>query len=220
MSEGDTDFLLTLMNGLLVAHGDTAPFQNHTDMHSKIDATTLGEAPWESFSLNYNGPLPEGISADEIPSWMTEDYEVWYRDPVTLVENLLANPDFKDGFDYVPYQEHTPDGSHRFHDFMSGNWAWRQAVCTNNPSSKLSFNLFITTQDTIIKDYPNATGSCLVTIILGSDKTTVSVATGHTSYWPIYLSIGNIHNSVRKGHRNGVVLLGFLAIPHSTYCHS
>ena len=103
-------------------------------MHSKIDATTLGEAPWEHFSLNYNGPLPDGIHEDDIPSWMTEDHEVWYWDPVTLVENLLANPDFKDGFDYVPYQEHTPEGSHHFHDFMSGNWVWRQAVRINSPS--------------------------------------------------------------------------------------
>ena len=134
MSEGDTDFLLNLMNGLLVAHGDTAPFWNHADMHSKIDTTTLGDTPWEHFSLNYNGPLPDGIHKDDIPSWITEDHEVWYQDLVTLVENLLTNPDFKDGFNYVPYQEHTPKGSHRFHDFMLGNWAWRQAVRINSPS--------------------------------------------------------------------------------------
>lgn len=54
-----------------------------------------------------------------------------------------------------------------------------------------------------------------VPIILGSDKTTVSVATGQNEYWPVYLSIGNISNSVRRAHRNGVVLLGFLAIPKS-----
>ena len=34
-----------------------------------------------------------------------------------------------------------------------------------------------------------------VPVILGSDKTTVSVATGHTEYWPLYALIGNIHNS-------------------------
>lgn len=55
-----------------------------------------------------------------------------------------------------------------------------------------------------------------VPIILGSDKTTVSVATGQNDYWPIYMSIGNIRNNVRRAHRNGVVLLGFLAIPKST----
>lgn len=58
-------------------------------------------------------------------------------------------------------------------------------------------------------------GSLFVSVILGSDKTTVSVATGHTCYWPLYLSIKNIHNNVHRGHQNGVVLLRFLAIPKS-----
>jgi Plavaka transposase len=58
-----------------------------------------------------------------------------------------------------------------------------------------------------------------VPIILGSDKTTVSVATGQNEYWPIYLSIGNIHNNVRRAHRNGVALLGFLSTPKSKSFH-
>jgi hypothetical protein len=52
-------------------------------------------------------------------------------------------------------------------------------------------------------------------IILGSDKTTVSVAMGHNEYWPVYISISNIHNNLKRAHCNGVVLLGFLAIPKS-----
>ena len=50
-------------------------------------------------------------------------------------------------------------------------------------------------------------------IILGSDKTTVSVATGHVEYHPLYLSIGNPHNAVRRAHRNAVTPIAFLAIP-------
>ncbi|KAI0291177.1 hypothetical protein B0F90DRAFT_1824164 [Multifurca ochricompacta] len=49
----------------------------------------------------------------------------------------------------------------------------------------------------------------------GSNKTTVSVATGHVEYHPLYLSIGNIHNTVRRAHRNAVVPIAFLAIPKS-----
>ena len=62
---------------------------------------------------------------------------------------------------------------------------------------------------------PATHGSMFVPIILGSDKTTVSVATGHTEYCPVYLSIGNIHNNARRAHKNGLDLLGFLAIPKS-----
>jgi Plavaka transposase len=75
--------------------------------------------------------------------------------------------------------------------------------------------LIVGTQDKIIIDHPENKGAFVVPIILGSDKTTVSVATGHTEYWPVYISIGNIHNNVRRAHRNGVMLLGFLAIPKS-----
>jgi hypothetical protein len=53
----------------------------------------------------------------------------------------------------------------------------------------------------------------MVPIILGSDKTTVSVATGNSEYYPLYMSIGNAHNGLRRAHRNAVVLIAFLAIP-------
>jgi len=55
----------------------------------------------------------------------------------------------------------------------------------------------------------------LVPIILGSDKTTVSVVTGQTNYYPLYLSIGNVRNTVRRAHCNVVALIGFLAMPKS-----
>lgn len=71
------------------------------------------------------------------------------------------------------------------------------------------------TQTTIVNENPAREGAFLVPIILGSDKTTVSVATGDNAYWPVYLSIGNIRNHVRRAHRNGVVLLGFLPEPKS-----
>jgi hypothetical protein len=56
-------------------------------------------------------------------------------------------------------------------------------------------------------------GSMLVPIILGADKTTVSVATGNTEYHPVYLSPGNVHNSMRRAHRDAMVPVAFLAIP-------
>ena len=66
------------------------------------------------------------------------------------------------------------------------------------------------------EDPVNNNGAMCVPIILGSDKTTVSVGTGDIEYHPLYLSIGTIHNSVRRAHRNGVVPIGFLAIPKGT----
>lgn len=57
----------------------------------------------------------------------------------------------------------------------------------------------------------------VVTLLLGSDKTTVSVATGQNDYYPLYLSIGNITNCVRRAHEDGVVVIGFLAIPKCVF---
>jgi len=52
-----------------------------------------------------------------------------------------------------------------------------------------------------------------VPIILGSDKTTVSVATGQNEYYPLYLSVGNIQNHMRRAHKNALVVIGFFPIP-------
>lgn len=60
----------------------------------------------------------------------------------------------------------------------------------------------------------------LVPIILGSDKTTVSVGTGNNEYYPLYLSIGTVHNNIRRAHRGAVALIAFLAIPKSEYSTS
>lgn len=59
-----------------------------------------------------------------------------------------------------------------------------------------------------------------VPVILGNDKTTVSVATGQNDFYPVYLSIGNIHNSTRRSRRNGVAVVAFLAIPKGPFCFS
>ena len=73
---------------------------------------------------------------------------------------------------------------------------------------------FADVQDIIAQD-PDCLGSMFVLIILGSDKTMVSVATGQNDYYPLYLSIGNIRNNVCRAHRNSVVLIRFLAMPKS-----
>ncbi|KAI6039615.1 hypothetical protein EDC04DRAFT_2867920 [Pisolithus marmoratus] len=79
-------------------------------------------------------------------------------------------------------------------DFMSGDWAWEEA-------------------DKIISINSLTTRATLVPIILGSDKTTVSIATGQMDYYPLYLSIRNVCNTTHHVHCNAVVLIGFLAMP-------
>ena len=56
-----------------------------------------------------------------------------------------------------------------------------------------------------------------IPIVLGSDKTTTSVATGQHEYHPIYLSVGNVRNHVRRAHKDALILIGFLPIPKGKY---
>jgi hypothetical protein len=73
-------------------------------------------------------------------------------------------------------------------------------------------------QDLISKeaDADSKEGSMFVPIILGSDKTTVSIATGDNEFYPLYMSIGNIKNNVRRAHKDALVLIGFLAMAKGT----
>jgi hypothetical protein len=138
MSGGDIDTLCSLWAASLAEHGDRPPFMSHSDLYDTIDSTPIGDVQWESFSLRYNGDIP----ADETPPWMESEYDVWFRDPRTIVQNLLANPDFDGEFDYSPVQEYDMEDNHRFQDFMSGDWAWKQAVC-HIPLRVLTISFFL-----------------------------------------------------------------------------
>ncbi|KAJ6587718.1 hypothetical protein B0H10DRAFT_2333593 [Mycena sp. CBHHK59/15] len=172
MSAGAIDELMQNWAARPESVGDP-PFADHEDLYHTIDATEIGHVPWESFE--------------------TKAYTVHFRDPRKVVQNQLANPDFKSEMDFTPKQVFKADGSREYQDFMSGNWAWRQAD--------------------VIGEDPATHGSTFVPIILGSNKTTVSVATGQNDYYPLYMSNGLVYNNVRCVHRNAVTLIGFLAIP-------
>ena len=83
----------------LAVHDKAPPFRNHKDLYSTIDSIPLGDVTWESFFLRYNGTRPD----DEAPRWMDANYDIWFRDPRTLIHNILSNPGFNGGFDFMPY---------------------------------------------------------------------------------------------------------------------
>jgi hypothetical protein len=55
----------------------------------------------------------------------------------------------------------------------------------------------------------------LVPIVAGSDKMTVSVATGHQEYHLVYMSSGNFSNITHRAHGDAVLPVTFLPIPKS-----
>ena len=85
-------------------------------------------------------------------------------------------------------------------------------MCTYFILTLLSLPTDATMQDIISAD-PNTHGAMFVPVILGSDKTIASVGTGQHEYHPVYLSVGNVHNHLRRAHKDALVLVGFLPIP-------
>ena len=67
-------------------------------------------------------------------------------------------------------------------------------------------------QDKIAK-LDGTKGAMLVPVVSGSDKTTVSIPTGHQKFHPVYASPRNLSNLAKHGHGCGVLPVTFLPIP-------
>ncbi|KAI9441968.1 hypothetical protein BJY52DRAFT_1206842 [Lactarius psammicola] len=165
------------------------PWKSAAEMYGTINSIPVGGVGWTTCQLSYSGPLPTGTP----PWWMQETYELNVRDILSVFEEQLASKEFDGEFEYTPYEEYDEKGSRVYSNLMSGNWAFHEA-------------------DTISQD-KNTHGAMFVPIVTGSDKTTVSIATGNQEYHPVYASLGNLTNTARCRHGNGVVPIAFLPIP-------
>ena len=102
------------------------PFANAQDLYATIDATEVGDIPWQSFTVSYKTEEDE----DEIDApWKLKEYDVWFRDPHAVLKTQLARRDFAEEMDFAPKQVRDREtGARRYQNFMSGQWAWDQAV--------------------------------------------------------------------------------------------
>ncbi|KAI0000684.1 hypothetical protein BJV74DRAFT_876933 [Russula compacta] len=139
--------------------------------------------------IRYQGPLPPGMP----PKWMMETYQLCTWDSCQVLHNQLATLDFCDKINYVLYCQFNGSGECVWSNLMSADWSWSQV-------------------DKIIEDATNE-GAMFVPVVAGSDKMTVSVATGHQEYHPVYMSPGNLTNTARCAHGNSVLPVAFLPIP-------
>ena len=125
MSAGNIDELMDIWATSKEVQEDLlGPFTSHEHLYATIDSIPHGDAPWKSFTVSFVGDIQTNA-----PNWQTTDYEVWYRDPMTVIKNMLDNPDFDKDFDYAPFVELDSAGERRWNEFMSGNFSWRHAVC-------------------------------------------------------------------------------------------
>jgi hypothetical protein len=127
MSSKNTDILMQLWSRVTARHGALALFANYKDMLNTIDSVPLAGVPWQTFEIKYNGLRP-GTKASEVPRWKTDPQTIFFRDPRLVVHEMLANPDYNNSFDYAPTRVFNKAGDRQYKDFMSGDWAWEQAV--------------------------------------------------------------------------------------------
>ncbi|KAF9220329.1 hypothetical protein BS17DRAFT_769406 [Gyrodon lividus] len=132
---------------------------------------------------NFSVTYTSKIPTTNPPPWMQEKYKVWFWDPRAVSHRIIANPSFVSEMDFRPFHNYSTEGDVR------------------------QF------QDFMSSDWAWDQVSTFVPIILGSNKTTVSVGTGSNEFYPLYLSIGNVWNNVRCTYQDVLVLIAFLARP-------
>ena len=86
----------------------------------------VGDIGWESFGVVYSGDR-----TDCPAPWMDDVYDVWMRDPEAVIAEIVGDGHFQKLMDFIPYREYdSATNTHRWRDFMSGDWAWDEAVRT------------------------------------------------------------------------------------------
>ncbi|KAJ3833133.1 hypothetical protein F5878DRAFT_719544 [Lentinula raphanica] len=157
-----------------------------------VNADQLYETIDAIDDINYQGhrpPVP--------PTWMTQKYTLLIRDIRALFHYQMRMKDFDDSqFNKVPYRQFNKQGKRVRSNIMSADWAWKQCD--------------------IIAEDPANHGAMFVPFVSGSDKTTVSVATGHQEYYPVYASPCNLTNVTRRSHPFALCPVAFLLIPKTT----
>ncbi|KAG1844271.1 hypothetical protein C8R48DRAFT_678478 [Suillus tomentosus] len=168
---------------LPITQNRTKPsFHNNRSFLQKVDVLPHGPA-WNCKKVSI-----KGNRTDENGQLLHEDLELWTRDPVECIKELIGNPLFKEYMVYAPSRAYKDEaGTERIIDDMwTADWWWDKQ-----------------------KELPE--GATIAPIILASDKTMLSQFRGDKSAWPVYLSIGNIAKEKRRQtSTRATILIGYL----------
>jgi len=113
-----------------IRDGSCTSFHNSRSLFQKIDALPPGPE-WTCELLKVEGDI-----LDEGGAPRTEMVELWRRNPVECVQELIGNPEFKPYMKYAPYRLYmNDDGTDQSWDEMAtGTWWWDIQVRNRGPS--------------------------------------------------------------------------------------
>ncbi|KAG8909122.1 hypothetical protein FRC02_007985, partial [Tulasnella sp. 418] len=159
----------------------TPSFKNNRSLQSKLDQLPKC-TPFTYTSIKVTGDIK-----DENGVPLEEDIELWYRDPLELIREIMGNAALAEEMRYEPVKVFNKSRSERYYDEMwTADWWWL-------------------TQGKLKK------GATIAPVILSSDKTKLSVFSGDKVAWPIYITIGNVPKGIRRRpSKYATLLLGYL----------
>ncbi|KAF8577142.1 hypothetical protein K439DRAFT_1649158 [Ramaria rubella] len=150
---------------------------NHTQMSykykqgllEKIDALPSPGPDFECSMVTVKGDLQDAKG-----NLIIEELEVFYRNPVECVCELLGNSAFCEALHYAPEKVFKDETCAEciYNEMWTTDW-WHKIQAKLPP------------------------GVTIALIILASDKTCLSQFSGDKSAWPVYVTIGNIAKAMR-----------------------
>ena len=107
--------------------GRVAPWKSSSELYTTIDAINLGDLPWKTYTVRYQGPFPPGTP----PKWMTQTYELCTCDLRQVLHHQLGTTAFKDNINLSPYRQFDNTYQRTWSNLMSADWSWAQAIRSN-----------------------------------------------------------------------------------------